>query len=370
MILGIIGPNGAGKTTLFNLLNGFLRPEQRPGAARRPGHRSAASRTELCALGVGRTFQIMRPFARMTVADNVVVGAYVRAATDEEATPPRRRGDRAGRPAPTSRPLAARADHQAAAPDGARPRARRPAAPAAARRDAGRARPGEIEEVLAVIRRLAADGITIVIIEHTMHAMVRLADHFVVLDHGAVLVDGAPEEVTRDPRVIEAYLGKKWSAPMLRLEGIHAGYCGGAGAARRVARASTQGSSSRSSAPTAPARPRCSRPSPASSSRAPGRIRFEGVDLLRVAAGAAAASRHRPRAGGPPGLPVAHRDGEPRDGRLHRAGRRDWKREPRAHLRTGCRCWPSGATSSPARCRAASSRCWRSAAASPPRRSC
>ena len=71
---------------------------------------------------------------------------------------------------------------------------------------------GEAEEVIGIIRRLAQDGITIVIIEHTMQAMVRLVDRFVVLDHGAVLVEGAPETVTRDPRVIEAYLGKKWTA--------------------------------------------------------------------------------------------------------------------------------------------------------------
>jgi len=62
------------------------------------------------------------------------------------------------------------------------------------------------------VRKLAAEGITIVIIEHTMHAMVRLVDRFVVLDHGAVLMEGAPQSVIKDPRVIEAYLGKKWMA--------------------------------------------------------------------------------------------------------------------------------------------------------------
>ena len=69
----------------------------------------------------------------------------------------------------------------------------------------------EAEEVMAVLRRLAQERITIVIIEHTMQAMVRLVDHFVVLDHGQVLTEGAPENIIRDTSVIEAYLGKKWS---------------------------------------------------------------------------------------------------------------------------------------------------------------
>ena len=72
--------------------------------------------------------------------------------------------------------------------------------------------PSDVTEVVALLRRLAQQGITIVIIEHTMHAMVRLVDHFLVLDHGAVLVEGPPPVITRDARVIEAYLGTKWSA--------------------------------------------------------------------------------------------------------------------------------------------------------------
>jgi branched-chain amino acid transport system permease protein len=70
----------------------------------------------------------------------------------------------------------------------------------------------EADEVVTVIQRLARDNMTIAIIEHTMQAMVRLVDNFLVLDHGAVLLEGKPEQVTRDVRVIEAYLGKKWVA--------------------------------------------------------------------------------------------------------------------------------------------------------------
>ena len=134
-ILGIIGPNGAGKTTVFNLLNGFLRPDAGQivfdgrNVTRRKPH-------QLCAAGVGRTFQIMRPFARMSVADNVVIGAYVRAATDAEAR--RLAADAHGpcRPRRLRAPHRRRADDARAAADGAGARARRPAHAAAARRDA------------------------------------------------------------------------------------------------------------------------------------------------------------------------------------------------------------------------------------------
>jgi ABC-type branched-subunit amino acid transport system ATPase component/ABC-type branched-subunit amino acid transport system permease subunit len=210
-ILGIIGPNGAGKTTLFNLLNGFLRPdggevllEGRDVFARKPH--------ALCEAGVARTFQIMRPFPRMSISDNVVVGAYVRAKADGEA-----------------RKLAV----DAIARVGLSPIADRIAGELSTKElrlmELARALAGqpkillldetlaglghdEADEVVAVIQRLAQDNMTIAIIEHTMQAMVRLVDRFLVLDHGAVLLEGKPEAVTRDTRVIEAYLGKKWVA--------------------------------------------------------------------------------------------------------------------------------------------------------------
>jgi branched-chain amino acid transport system ATP-binding protein/branched-chain amino acid transport system permease protein len=214
-IVGIIGPNGAGKTTVFNLLNGFLRPDA--GEVLLDGHDMVGRKPhELCAGGVGRTFQVMRPFPRMSVHDNVVVGSYVHARTAADAR-------RATSDALTTvglwdvahRTASELTTKQLRLMELARALAGRPRILLLDETLAGLGH-GEVGDVIAVVRTLAAQGVTIVIIEHTMQAMVRLVDRFVVLDHGALLVEGPPETITKDERVIEAYLGKKWSAVAAR----------------------------------------------------------------------------------------------------------------------------------------------------------
>ena len=210
-MVGIIGPNGAGKTTLFNLLNGFLHPDEgtvvfegRDVIGKRP---NAISR-----MGIGRTFQIVRPFPRMTVFDNIVVGAYAASSTGMEA-------DALAAEAIALVGLSADAhllasgltSKQLRLLELARALAGKPKLLLLDETLAGLGAQ-EVEDILAVIRRVAATGITVVIIEHTMHAMVRLVERFIVLDHGAVVASGTPHEVTKNPAVIEAYLGKKWGS--------------------------------------------------------------------------------------------------------------------------------------------------------------
>ncbi|HEU0154634.1 MAG TPA: branched-chain amino acid ABC transporter ATP-binding protein/permease [Stellaceae bacterium] len=214
-ILGIIGPNGAGKTTLFNLLNGFVAPDR--GRILFDGRDIVGLKpNRICRLGIGRTFQVMRPFARMSVLQNATVGALAVERSDRAA-------QAAAADAVARVGLAARAGALAAGLTTKELRLME-----LARALAGRPRlvlldeplaglgGGEVEEFLALIRDLPGDGITVVIIEHTMQAMVRLAERLVVLDHGRLIAAGRPDAVTRDGSVIEAYLGRKWMAERAR----------------------------------------------------------------------------------------------------------------------------------------------------------
>jgi branched-chain amino acid transport system permease protein len=210
-ILGVIGPNGAGKTTLFNVLNGVLSADE--GSAQLAGRQMLGRKTfEVCRMGVGRTFQVVRSFPRLPVLDNVIVGAYGAGLSDRDAIASAVRALHQVGLQDTSGVAAGQlTNKQLRLMELARALAGSPRLLLLDETLAGLGRE-ECDNVLKVLAGLREQGMTICIIEHTMHAMMRLADRFVVLDHGRVLATGLPRAVVEDTSVIEAYLGKKWLA--------------------------------------------------------------------------------------------------------------------------------------------------------------
>jgi len=208
-ILGIIGPNGAGKTTLFNVISGYYRPES--GRVVFAGHDVTRQAPHaICRLGLTRTFQLVKPFGNLSVIDNVMIGALTRLPTVSSA---RLEAERVVEACG----LAAHAAGQARTlPIGLRKRLE------VARALATRPRlllldevmaglnPTELAGMVELIRRLHADGLTLIVIEHIMAAMMRLAQRIVVLHHGEAIAEGAPAAITQDRRVVDAYLGEEF----------------------------------------------------------------------------------------------------------------------------------------------------------------
>ena len=205
-IVGLIGPNGAGKTTLFNCITGFYPPSR--GEIRFDGRRmNGLHPDKVCKLGMARTWQKVRPLTNLTVLDNVVVGALCRTNSVQEA-----------RKAAQEQLRLVRMEAQAHVLAGALPigeRKKLEVARVLATRPKlllldevmGGLNPAESDEIIELILAIRKEGVTEMVIEHDMKAIMRLSDRIVVLNSGEKLTEGAPADIVRNPQVIEAYLG-------------------------------------------------------------------------------------------------------------------------------------------------------------------
>ncbi len=210
-IVGVIGPNGAGKSTLFNCITGFLRPDagtilfRGTAITRRSAHR-------ICRMGIARTFQIVQVIADMTVRENVMTGAFLRHA----------RARAAGQTADEVLGFVGLAGKRDAAGaeltiadkkrlEVAMALATRPTVLMLDEAMAGLT-PFELKDMIRLIRSLRDKGLTLVIVEHVMEAVMELSDRVIVINSGKKIREGSPAEVVVDPEVVQAYLGERYHA--------------------------------------------------------------------------------------------------------------------------------------------------------------
>ncbi|HTO12415.1 MAG TPA: ABC transporter ATP-binding protein [Candidatus Binatia bacterium] len=208
-LLGVIGPNGAGKTTLFHVIAGFYAPDE--GRIVLDGRDvTGLPAHAICQRGLTRTFQIVKPFGNLSVEDNVMIGALTPLTSTRQAREEARRvidvcglGPHASARA-RALPLGLRKRLEVA-----RALATRPRLLLLDEVMAG-LNPTELRGIIELIRRLHADGLTLIVIEHIMAAMMRLAQRIVMLHHGEKIAEGTPREIASDRRVIDAYLGEEF----------------------------------------------------------------------------------------------------------------------------------------------------------------
>jgi branched-chain amino acid transport system ATP-binding protein len=210
-IVGLIGPNGAGKTTLFNVVNGFYAPSR--GEVFFKGERiSGLKPHQICQRGLARTFQVVKPLQRMSVLDNVVASAFLRAKDRKEADTIAAEvlnftalyDDR--NVISKGLPLGKRKRLEIA-----RALATQPELLLLDESFAG-LNPSELDESIQIIRNIKKKGITIMIIEHHMKVIMSISDRIVVLNYGEKIAEGSPLDIGKNPLVVEAYLGDAQSA--------------------------------------------------------------------------------------------------------------------------------------------------------------
>jgi branched-chain amino acid transport system ATP-binding protein len=208
-LLGIIGPNGAGKTTLFNLIGGYYRPDEGRIAFEGTDVTGQPAHT-IATLGLTRTFQIVKPFGNLSVLDNVMIGALTRRASTRQARADAERvievcglGPHAAARA-RALPLALRKRLEVA-----RALATQPKLLLLDEVMAG-LNATELAAMVDLVRRLHTEGLTLIVIEHIMAAMMRLAQRIVMLHHGEKIAEGTPREIASNRRVIDAYLGEEF----------------------------------------------------------------------------------------------------------------------------------------------------------------
>lgn len=210
-IVGLVGPNGAGKTTLFNCISGYHRPSS--GSIVFNGEQIGGKPPyAICARGLARTFQIVQNFQKMTVSENVMVGAFIRYRHKRQALEKtlqvlrftdllKRRNDLASDLSPPEQRLLGLSMAMATEPK-------------LLMLDEVMAglMPKEIDGVLELLLKIQAAGVALIVIEHLMRAVMSICERIIVLDYGSKLAEGTPEEIANNDRVIEAYLGRRYAA--------------------------------------------------------------------------------------------------------------------------------------------------------------